>query len=156
MKPPVIKERRKYERYDTQAEVFFKVRYDLNTKVSFILLKEKPKKEYKGITCNISVEGLRFNSPKKLKMGDLLDIELYLPRQQKPIPLTAEVRWSKKSASLNYDTGVKLLTLGKEKVQDTIYFDMRYGVYWSIVLESIFGSFRKVVKKARVQKELTL
>ena len=149
-------ERRRYERYDTETKISFVVNYDLNTKVSFRLVKEKSEKakEYEGITRNISAEGLRFGSRKKLQELDKLYLELYLPRQKWPIRMTAEVRWSRKLPlkglkGSTYETGVKLLTIGRIAVSDTIYFDKKYGVYWSGVLESVFGNFKKLIPKIK-------
>ena len=152
MKPKI--ERRRFDRYETQARIFFRVKYDLRTKVSFKVIENHAEKEYEGITRNVSVEGLRFTSPKKLKKKDLLYLELYLPRQKKPICMTGEARWCRKfpaktTRKFTYDTGVRLVTLGQKKIQDTIYFDEKYGVYWSIVLNTVFGSFKEIVRKMR-------
>lgn len=152
-----IRERRKYERYETELEILFRVKYCLQTKVSFSLLKPKVSSEerYEGFTRNISVEGLRFFSSIKLNAGDLLYLELFLPKQKRPICMTGRVRWSRQlfkviSRSVVYDTGVKLATIGSKKIAPTIHFEKKYGVYWSILLESIFGSFKKLVRKHKI------
>ncbi len=149
------KERRRYCRYETEAQIYFSVKYDLNTKVSFTLVKQKKTdaKKYQGITRNISVEGLRFSANKKLKVGDQLSLELYLPAQIKPVCMTGEVRWVKSlSSSLpeyKYEAGVRLLTVMKKALTPTIHFDKDYNVYWSLALDLVLGSFRQMVAKIR-------
>jgi len=152
-----IRERRKYERYETELEILFHVKYRLQTKVSFRLLKPRIASEerYEGFTRNISVEGLRFFSSIKLNVGDLLYLELFLPKQKRPICMTGRVCWSRQlfkiiSRCPAYDTGVKLTTIGSKKIAPTIHFEKKYGVYWSILLESIFGSFKKLVRKHKI------
>jgi len=155
MPKPII-ERRRYERYETELEIVFHHKYKLQTKVSFRLIRPESSglKKYKGITRDVSVEGLGFNSPKKLITGEILELELYLPEQKKPLRMNGEVRWSmlalsKKPEAYKYDTGVRLLTIGRKKVIDTVRFDKEYGVYWSAVLDSIFGNFKIIAKKLR-------
>jgi len=162
MKLPKV-ERRKYERYDTETKISFHIKYNLKTEVSFKLVKKKTEsvKEYKGITRDVSVEGLRFSSHKKLKIADKLSLKLYLPRQKKPICMTGEVRWSRKlavgtSGRFMYDASVKLLTLRGRMIPDTIYFDRDYNVYWSVVLNSIFGNFKKIIKKIKISKAVSV
>ncbi len=88
----VGQERRRYERYDTQAKIYFHVTYNIKAKVEFqVVNKHKERdlsKTYPGLVMNISVEGMRFSSDKKLKDGDNLYLEVYLPRQQEPICMT--------------------------------------------------------------------
>jgi hypothetical protein len=152
------KERRKYERYDTEAKVYFRVRYDLKTKVEFQLIDKSKKrllsKKYPGISRNVSAEGMRFSSDKKLRKGTDLYLEVYLPKRKDPIYMTGEVKWSKKlfiypKDAYEFDTGVKLKSIMGEPVSKTIYFDKKYGVFWSSVLNYVFGSFRECVQKDR-------
>ncbi len=152
------KERRKYERYDTEAKIYFHVNYDIKTKVKFqVLDKEIEKalsKKYSALSKNISAEGLRFSSDKKVKNGDSLYLELYLPKQKKPVCMTGEVRWSKAipgetGKGHRFDTGVKLITISGEPVSSSIYYDKEHGVIWSAVLDSIFGSFRRLMRKIK-------
>ncbi|MBU1870042.1 MAG: PilZ domain-containing protein, partial [Candidatus Omnitrophica bacterium] len=100
----ISKERRKYQRYDLETKVHFYVKdFNLVTKVRFRkLIDEKDvhmAKEFAGISRNVSVEGIRFCSLKKLKAGESLFIKVYLPKSSKPIPMVGEVRWSKKVIS---------------------------------------------------------
>ena len=65
------KERRKYERYATEAKIFFRVSYDLKTKVKFqVLDKQKRKyesKKYAALSKNVSAEALCFVGEHGLK-----------------------------------------------------------------------------------------
>ena len=55
-------ERRKYLRYDTEMKVYFRVKYDIETRVKFKVLKGEPTHKYSGLCKNVSVEGLCFVS----------------------------------------------------------------------------------------------
>jgi hypothetical protein len=155
MRKPKI-DRRKYERYDTEVKIYFRVNYDIKTKVKFQLLNNLGEKllseKYFGISRNVGAEGMRFSSNKKLNRGDVLYIEVYLPRQKQPVCMTGEVRWSKEISpypvkKYKFDTGVKLIDILGKPVAKSIYFDKKHSIVWSIVLESIFGNFRKFVRK---------
>lgn len=145
-------ERREFSRYDTEAKIYFHVSYGLKTKVDFQLInkEESRAKKYHGLTRNISVEGLRFSSSKELKAGDKLYLEVYIPERKTPIYMTGEVRWSKEfrddSEKYKYDTGVKLISVMGELVHKSVYFDKEYQVFWSTVLNYIFGSFKKCIQ----------
>jgi hypothetical protein len=154
------KERRKYERYDMKAKVHFRIYYELTTKVKFCLFGEhKGKvraKEFTGITRNISVEGLCFYSPKKLKKNDTIFIKIYLPESRKPIPMIGQVQWSKKTPAhakgkFKFNTGVKLLSVRGHSVVRSIHIDRKYKESWSIVLDSVLGGFRRSLHKAMVR-----
>jgi hypothetical protein len=150
------KERRRYDRYDTQARIYFRLQYDLKTKVEFQLINKKSErllsKRYPGISRDVNVEGLRFASHKKLRKGNDIYLEVYLPKRKEPVYMLGEVRWSKKLSSspkdaYEFDTGVKLLTVMGETVSKSVYFDKKYRVFWSIVLDYIFGSFRRCIQE---------
>ena len=156
------KERRKYKRFDTEAKIYFRVTYDIKTIVKFRVVDQDKKrlssKKYFAISKNVSAEGLCFTSDKKLEKGNILQLEIYLPRQKKPIPMTGEVRWSQSTVDskkkTKFDTGVKLMAIGGEPVSKSIYYDEANHVIWSAVLESIFGSFRKFIQKTATFKFL--
>ena len=83
------KERRRYQRYDTQMRVFFRVQYDIHTKIKFQIIdatrNKKSLRKYNGISKNISVEGLCFTSRKQLTPHDILLLELYVPHAKRPV-----------------------------------------------------------------------
>lgn len=151
------KERRKYFRYNTKVEICFRVNYDLKTKVKFQVIKQDKgclSKKHLALSKNVSVEGMCFSSNLKLKKGDNLYLEVYLPKQKNPVCMTAQVRWSKalllKSEEKHkFDTGVRLMTVSGKPVSPSIRFDKKQQVVWSDVLDSIFGSFRKLMQKSK-------
>jgi len=152
------KERRKYNRYDMEVKVNFYVNYALETKVEFQIIediKDIARKEKRtGISRNFSSEGMRFSSDEKLKKGDGLFIEVYLPKQQQSIPMTGMVQWSRQAPSgsgerYKFNTGVRLITVKGKSVAETIYNDEKYGISWSIVLESVFGNFKKFIQSQK-------
>ena len=151
------KERRKYERYDMEAKVHFYADYVLKTKVKFQVVDAGKIKRYMGISRNISAEGMRFSSGVKLKKGDILLIELFLPKIKKPIPMTAIVRWSKKMRVLRgqyaFDTGARLITVEGQLVEPSIHFEEHKQVHWSTVLDVVFGSFHKFFNTAALNKK---
>jgi hypothetical protein len=149
------RERRKYERYGTEAKVYFRVVYEIETKVEFRIvdgrLGEGVSQKYPAISKNVSVEGLCFTSQKQLEKGDMLYLEVYLPHLKKPICMEGRVRWSQPLPGQKekgvFDTGVKLIKVEGKSVMASIYYDEPNRVIWSVVLDSIFGNFRKLTQK---------
>jgi hypothetical protein len=150
------KERRKYSRYDTEVKIYFRVHYSLKTKVKFQLINKDSEeflsKKYFGVSKDISAEGIRFSSAKKLHKGNQLYLEMYLPRRKEPVWMMGEVRWSKKlcahlKVTHKYETGVKLTSVMGEPVSESIHFDKKYKVFWSSVLNYAFGSFGKLKQR---------
>lgn len=171
------KERRRYERYDTEVRVYFRVGYDIKTIVMFQLIDQSRRKiaspKYSAVSKNVSVEGLAFTARKELKPGDRLYLEVYLPKTKNPIIMEGEVRWCQSilsspgktaragnlpvpallagrrqtsSTLVQYETGIKLLTIDGQVVAGTIYYDKGYNVFWSAVLETILGNFKKLAQ----------
>ena len=155
------KDKRKCERYDTEIKIYFQVSYDIKTRIKYQIIKKKRgerlSRKYPGLSRNVSIKGIRFVSERQLSRGNLLFIELYLPRQKIPICMTGEVRWSKKikvhpEIKYKYDTGVKLISVSGKPVSASIHYDKKHHIPWSIVLETIFGNFRKLCKEIKVYK----
>jgi len=152
-----LKERRKYVRFDTEVKINFQVSYPLKTRVKFQLEngdKLLPPK-YSATSRNISVEGLGFSSDKKLKNRDRLYMELYLPKQTSPVCMEGQVKWLRNALvreKYKYNVGIKLITVSGKPVRASVYYDKKYGVIWSAVLDSVFGSFRKTMQKNRRAK----
>jgi len=153
--------KRKYKRYNTEARIYFEFSYDLETKVEFELIKngkkERSKRKYLAVSRNISAEGLCFVSHKAVKGGDSLYMEVYLPSVVEPIHMRGEVKWcdavpgfstyvldNKKNKQM-YHIGVILSSVGGDPVNESIHFDKEYGVNWSVVLESVFGSYKMLM-----------
>ncbi len=143
---PTGKDKRKYPRYETEVKIYFYLSYDIRTKVEFRVLNNGVSKKYKAHSRNISAEGLCFRSEKKLTKGDILCLEVYLPKQKNPIAMEGVVRWSdpipSKSKRKIFETGIRLTVVNGEDVVKSIYHDTDNKVVWSIVLESVLGNFR--------------
>ena len=141
-------ERRKFQRYNTEVKIYFDFTYDLETKVEFELVEEaktrKSSKKYSAVSRNISVEGLCFISKKRVKEGEKVNLDVYLPSSNDPIPMTGEVGWCAVSSSKEkkYNIGIKLLSVKDESVSDSVYYDKEYKVNWSAVMESVFGNYK--------------
>jgi len=144
-------DKRKYKRFNTEIEVYFDFAYDLETKIDFELLdkvkEERLSQKYKAVSRNISVEGLSFVSHQKLKPGDYLHMELYLPSAKEAIHMKGEVKWCKNiPASFEqyglsgqaedpvFQIGVYLISVNNQLVKKSIHYDEEYQVHWSIVL----------------------
>jgi hypothetical protein len=147
-------EKRKYVRYDTELKIYFKVDYSLKTKVEFQILDRRNSyailsKKYPAVSKNVNVEGLCFTSEKKLKRGDFLYLEVYLPKAKSPIIMEGKVRWSGLSPGKKnkFDTGVKLNFVEGRLVKKSIYYDKENRVFWSVVLETVFSTFKKLTQK---------
>lgn len=149
--------RRKYKRYDTQVQIAFSILYDIKIKVQFQLIDQKDghaiPPRYPAVSKNVSVGGLCFVSTKKLDIGDVIYLEVYLPGKPEPIAMTGDVRWSVPTHDPEhpnvFETGIFLITVGKVAVAETVYFDEEYHLDWSAVLESILGSLKELGQKRK-------
>ncbi len=145
-------ERRRFERYDTSAEIYFRVTYDVKTKIRYKLLDKEDEtayRKYLAIGRNVSVQGIAFTSFKQLNQGDKLHLEVYLPGSKEPVHMDGEVRWSKgldpdQEMNNQFVTGVRILDVMGRNVDETVRLDEKTNVQWSIVLESILGQFRRL------------
>jgi hypothetical protein len=153
-----FKVRRKYPRYDTELKVYFELKYDIETRVEFKVIasthKENHFHKYSGLSKNVSVEGLCFVSKKKLEKGDVLIIDVYEPKVKGPIVMEGQVRWSKKAPDGAKEkdmfyTGIKLISVNGKLVSDSVYFDKKYNVVWSVVLDSLFGNFSAAIRHTK-------
>ena len=150
-------ELRKHVRYNTDMEVYFRVKYDIKTRVKFKIIRGGEEHKYSGLCKNVSVEGLCFVSNKKLNKGNLLLIEVYEPIIKMPVIMEAKVCWCKKLTSdkknkQSFATGVQIVSVNGESVPDSIHIDKEYKVAWSVVLESLFGDFVAMIRKLKKKK----
>ena len=149
-------EKRKHKRYDTDVQIYFHVQYELSTKLEFkVLNTEELKKTYPAVGKNISARGMAFSSEKKLNKFDLLQLDVYIPGSKNPIVMRGEVRWSDtisdpKPGEPKYFSGVELLYVEDVPVEDSVFFDESNKIVWSIVLEKIFGGYRKFIEKQKM------
>ncbi|MBF0522337.1 MAG: PilZ domain-containing protein [Candidatus Omnitrophica bacterium] len=149
-----LAEKRKNSRYVAEVAMRYDFMYDVTTKLQFQVKGQQensPVKtlKYPAISKNISIEGLGFVASKKLTQGDILNLELYLPHEKKPIRMEGLVRWSRPIeitnrpiSKLRFETGVQLSTIEGHPVENSVYFDKTYNVLWSEVLESVLGGYR--------------
>ncbi len=158
MEERLKKNRRRHLRYAIERQVCFDFAYDMETSVMFQVAREqRAKRKYRGVSRNVSAEGLCFVSNKKLDRGDRLDLEVYLPGQEQAIVMSGEVQWCEPTdrASLAvsrrrpFQTGVQLVSVEGKPVRESIYFDATYQVAWSTVLESVLGKFRVLMQQRR-------
>ena len=154
---PSGQERRRYERYSTDAKVYFCVTYTLDAKMKFQVLDRQahePVSYEKHLAQgrDISLEGFSFTSDKKLQKGDRLALELFIAEKKEPVRLEGEVRWSERvypseKYEDKFNTGIKLLTVEGKSVLESIHYDDGNRVAWSAVLDYVFGNYRHLVQK---------
>jgi Tfp pilus assembly protein PilZ len=150
-----VDNKRKYSRYDTDVKVSFRVPYDFSAEVDFKITEEMIEgrdRTYIGFSKNISVHGLSFESPKRLEIGDLLWIDLHLPKSDKVVFMQGEVCWCKSIESSmedksKFQAGVQIAKVDGLDVEQTVYFDKTYGVVWSELLERVLGGIAKICRK---------
>lgn len=153
----VTSERRKHARYDTEMKLYFRVKYDIKTRVKFALIKDDVVHKYSGLCKNVSAEGLCFASKKKLNKGDLLQVEVYEPMIKGPVIMKARVQWCRqlpddKKKKHTFHAGVRIIAVNDIPVHNTIHMDKEYGVAWSAVLDSLFGNFAAMIRKLKAKK----
>ena len=94
------KERRKFKRFDAYMSVKYQT---------------PESEEVKGISLSkdLSREGLKMNSNYDLRTGDLLDLEIDIPDDPKPVKTTAKVMWSRPAEGQNqgYDQGIRFVMM---------------------------------------------
>jgi len=128
MKGKVIlmeKERRKFKRFDT----YMSVKYEA----------PKSGKGTNGVSLSKDLcrEGLKINSQNSIDEGSLLDLEITIPDDPRPIVTSGEVMWSRPcdGKKQGFDQGVRLLTM--DPVDKFRVLDFAYN-YW---LESKINNF---------------
>jgi len=150
------KDRRRHLRFTIERPMRFDFAYAMETSVVFQVTGERPaKRKYRGVSRNVSAEGLCFVSDKKLTRGDRLDLEVYLPGEERAIEMIGDVQWCApvEPSSLtarhgpSFQTGVQVVSVEGQPVRESVYFDTTYQVAWSMVLESILGKFRVLMQQ---------
>lgn len=153
----VTSERRRHIRYDTEMKVYFRVKYDVKTKVKFTVVKGGLAHKYSGVCKNVSVEGLCFVSHKRLNRGDFLLVEAYEPAVKGPAIMAARVSWCRQLPDNNkkkhmFRAGVRIISVNGEPVRGTISMNEEYKVLWSNLLGSLFGNFAAMIQKLETKK----
>jgi len=106
-------ERRRFKRFDAYMSVKFKM---------------PDNKDFRGMSLSkdLSREGLKMNSNMDLEQGTLVDIEIDIPDDPKPVHTSGKVMWSRPAHGKNegYDQGVRFLMMDpvdKFRVLDYAY-----------------------------------
>jgi Tfp pilus assembly protein PilZ len=149
--------KRKHERYETDVRLDFRMPYDFAATVDFKIsdeVIEGREKVYEGLSKDISVQGLAFETHKHLEIGDLLWIELHLPKSKEVVFMRGEVCWCRRAEEQPDDkaaflAGISINTVDGMDVEQTVYFDKTYGVQWSELLERVLGGFSKINRKKK-------
>ena len=96
----IEKEKRKFKRFDAFMSVRFQTR--------------EPKKVV-GISLSkdLSREGIKLSSTEELVKGTLLDLEIDIPDDPKPVLTMAEVVWTKRTEGpeKNYEHGIRFVAI---------------------------------------------
>lgn len=103
-------EKRKYARLDLKTEI--------NLSVMDVSKEKIVAKRIKADGKDIAVHGIRFATNKKLKKGDIVSMEIFLPDRESPVYVEGEVRWTKQSSKnkKQFEVGINFLTLDEENV----------------------------------------
>ncbi|MFH0753128.1 MAG: PilZ domain-containing protein [Candidatus Omnitrophota bacterium] len=155
MEKLTVDNKRKFPRYETDAKIHFRIPYDFKAEVDFKIdeeVAEGREKNYIGFSSNISVQGLAFETVKRLECGDFLWIDLHIPKSKNIVFMQGEVCWCCPVAvpmdgKPAFHVGVRITKVDGVDVDQTVYFDKSYGVQWSELLERVLGGFCKVSRK---------
>ena len=106
------KERRKFKRFDA----FMNVKYTPH----------EGGREGAGLSKDLSREGIKVNSAQPIQNGALLDLQIDIPDDPKPVRTTGKVVWTRSAEGdeKNYDYGVSFLLMDpvdKFRVLDYAY-----------------------------------
>ncbi len=155
MSTPKKPDLRKLPRYVTDVKVNFVLPFEIRAEVDFGMEqggKEGHVHKYVGFSRNISAQGLCFESNVEVPPGTALWLELHLPDTEKIIYMHGEVRWTQlvtvtPQTPKAFLTGVQIRIVDGIEVEQTVYFDQKYHVMWSELLEHVLGGFAKAHKK---------
>jgi len=107
------KERRRFKRFDAYMSVKFASSEDV---------------QVRGVSLSkdLSREGIKVNSGKELKNGSLLDIEINIPDDPKPVKTTGKVMWCRpaRESDSGFDQGIRFVAMDpvdKFRVLDYAY-----------------------------------
>ncbi len=107
------RERRRFKRFDAYMSVKFSSSDDV---------------AIRGVSLSqdLSREGIKVNSGKEMKNGSLLDIEINIPDDPKPVKTTGKVMWCRPASEneAGYDQGIRFVAMDpvdKFRVLDYAY-----------------------------------
>ncbi|MFC1699239.1 PilZ domain-containing protein [Candidatus Omnitrophota bacterium] len=95
------------------------VRFGLNTKINYLVRKEKAQpaatKKEASTSKNVSIEGVCFTSYQEMLTGTELDLEIFISNEEEPLLLRGQVKWSRpigfKYGKPAFEVGVQLAAL---------------------------------------------
>lgn len=104
-------------------------RYTVPLKISYILDGDNVVR--KGTTKNISSLGIRFESEKNLKEGNILELKLELPKAQNPVHAQGKLVWVRKQTledTSSYDIGIEFMKIEEDNKNTFLKFmcDLAY------------------------------
>jgi len=109
----VTKERRKFKRFDAYMNVQYRSQ-------------EGKTNEGSGLSKDLSREGIKVNTDHALQTGTVVDLEIRLPDDNRPVKSTGKVMWSKPSTS-GFESGVSFLLI--DPIDKFRVLDYAYN-YW--------------------------
>ena len=112
----MTKERRKFKRFDA----FMNVQYRLQ---------DGRGAEGVGLSKDLSREGIKVSTDQTLSTGSLVDLEIRLPDETRPVHTTGKIMWSKQGCGEagSYESGVCFLLI--DPVDKFRILDYAYN-YW--------------------------
>jgi c-di-GMP-binding flagellar brake protein YcgR len=110
------KEKRKFKRFDAYMNVQFRGQ-------------EAGGNHGSGLSKDLSREGIKLNTDKPLRKGDLIELEIHVPDDAQPVHTTAKVVWSRncRGRDQGSDYGVSFLMI--DPVDKFRVLDYAYN-YW--------------------------
>ena len=111
------KERRKFKRFDAYMSVKYQFPETSGEARAISLSKD------------LSREGLKLNATSNLKEGTLVDLEINIPDDPKPVHTTAKVMWSREAEGNHqgFDSGLRFVMM--DPVDKFRILDYAYN-YW--------------------------
>jgi len=113
----MTKERRKFKRFDAYMNVHFRSQ------------EGKASGNSSGLSKDLSREGLRVNTTESLKKGELIELEIHVPDEAKPVHTTAKVMWGRPCAGRDQGTDYGVSFLMIDPVDKFRVLDYAYN-YW--------------------------
>jgi len=110
----VSKERRKFKRFDAYMNVQYRSQ------------EGKVAGEGSGLSKDLSREGIKVNTDQALQTGTVVDLEIRLPDDNRPVKSTGKVMWSKPITD-GFESGVSFLLI--DPVDKFRVLDYAYN-YW--------------------------
>ncbi|OGW87227.1 MAG: hypothetical protein A3C35_06975 [Omnitrophica bacterium RIFCSPHIGHO2_02_FULL_46_11] len=111
------KERRKFKRFDAYMNVQFRTQHQ-----------KASQNEASGLSRDVSREGIKISTDKSLPEGSLVELEIRLPDETRPIRTTGKVMWARPgSEEGGFDLGVCFLLI--DPIDKFRALDYAYN-YW--------------------------